>query len=75
MKLVITNLSHNQRLLIHDLYYLIIITEGPASSLFQKEYYELMKVALAPGGIVCAQGIYWNRILLDRTDGANNIDM
>jgi len=39
----------------------VIITDssdpiGPASSLFQKKYYELMKKALKPGGIVCSQG-------------------
>lgn len=30
---------------------------GPASSLFEKSYYELMKNALRPGGIVCCQGM------------------
>ncbi|XP_035697345.1 spermidine synthase-like [Branchiostoma floridae] len=39
----------------------IIITDssdpiGPAEALFQKSYYELMKEALRPGGIVCTQG-------------------
>ncbi|GFO09987.1 spermidine synthase [Plakobranchus ocellatus] len=39
----------------------VIITDssdpiGPASSLFEKKYYELMKSALKPGGIVCSQG-------------------
>lgn len=39
----------------------VIITDssdpiGPASSLFQKKYYELMKQALKPQGIVCSQG-------------------
>ncbi|XP_005100180.2 spermidine synthase [Aplysia californica] len=39
----------------------VIITDssdpiGPASSLFQKQYYELMKKALKPGGLVCSQG-------------------
>ena len=29
---------------------------GPASSLFQKSYYELVKNALRPGGISCSQG-------------------
>ena len=29
---------------------------GPANTLFQKEYYSLMKKALRPGGIVCTQG-------------------
>lgn len=29
---------------------------GPAESLFQKPYYELMKCALKPGGIICTQG-------------------
>lgn len=39
----------------------VIITDssdpvGPASSLFEKSYFELMKQALRPGGIVCSQG-------------------
>jgi len=39
----------------------VIITDssdpiGPAASLFQKKYYELMKKALKPGGLVCSQG-------------------
>ncbi|KAK2175593.1 hypothetical protein NP493_720g00014 [Ridgeia piscesae] len=39
----------------------VIITDssdpiGPASSLFQKSYYELVKNALRPGGISCSQG-------------------
>lgn len=29
---------------------------GPAISLFQESYFELMKKALKPGGIVCSQG-------------------
>uniref|UniRef100_T1GJI1 PABS domain-containing protein n=1 Tax=Megaselia scalaris TaxID=36166 RepID=T1GJI1_MEGSC len=43
----------------------VIITDssdpvGPAISLFQESYYELMKNALRPGGIVCSQGgTYW----------------
>ncbi|KAK3599595.1 hypothetical protein CHS0354_035836 [Potamilus streckersoni] len=41
--------------------YDVIITDssdpvGPASSLFQKSYYELMKAALKPDGILCCQG-------------------
>ncbi|XP_006812014.1 spermidine synthase-like [Saccoglossus kowalevskii] len=39
----------------------VIITDssdpiGPAESLFEKPYYELMKAALKPNGIVCTQG-------------------
>ena len=30
--------------------------EGPAESLFQESYYELMKNALRPNGVVCCQG-------------------
>jgi spermidine synthase len=30
--------------------------EGPAEALFEKSYYELMKCALKPKGIVCCQG-------------------
>lgn len=43
----------------------VIITDssdpiGPAVSLFQESYYELMKNALRPEGIVCSQGgSYW----------------
>jgi len=45
----------------HKAQFDVIITDssdpiGPASSLFQKEYYALMKKALKPGGIVCSQG-------------------
>lgn len=33
---------------------------GPAVSLFQKSYFELMQQALRPGGIVCSQaGTVW----------------
>ncbi|CRK99888.1 CLUMA_CG013191, isoform A [Clunio marinus] len=39
----------------------VIITDssdpiGPAVSLFQESYFELMKKALRPGGIICSQG-------------------
>lgn len=39
----------------------VIITDssdpvGPAVSLFQESYFELMKKALKPGGIICSQG-------------------
>lgn len=43
----------------------VIITDssdpvGPAESLFQESYFELMRKALKPGGIVCSQGgTYW----------------
>lgn len=43
----------------------IIITDssdpvGPAVSLFQENYYQLMKNSLRPGGIICSQGgSYW----------------
>uniref|UniRef100_A0A336MFX1 CSON014291 protein n=1 Tax=Culicoides sonorensis TaxID=179676 RepID=A0A336MFX1_CULSO len=43
----------------------VIITDssdpiGPAVSLFQESYFELMRKALKPGGIVCSQGgTYW----------------
>lgn len=45
----------------HQANFDVIITDssdpvGPASSLFEKSYYELMKKALKPGGIVCTQG-------------------
>ena len=41
--------------------YDVIITDssdpvGPAESLFGEKFYELMKTALRPGGIVCTQG-------------------
>lgn len=29
---------------------------GPAASLFQQSYFELLRKALKPGGIVCSQG-------------------
>ncbi|XP_076472542.1 spermidine synthase-like isoform X2 [Babylonia areolata] len=39
----------------------VIITDssdpiGPACSLFEERYYQLMKEALAPGGVICSQG-------------------
>lgn len=43
----------------------VIITDssdpiGPAESLFQESYYELMRKALKPGGVVCSQGgTFW----------------
>ncbi|XP_076451826.1 spermidine synthase-like [Babylonia areolata] len=45
----------------HENTYDVIITDssdpiGPASSLFEKRYYELMKKALKPGGVLCSQG-------------------
>lgn len=45
----------------HQAEFDVIITDssdpvGPAESLFQKPYYELMKCALKPGGIICTQG-------------------
>ena len=39
----------------------IYIIKGPAASLFQESYYDLLKNALRPNGIVCCQG---NTILL-----------
>ncbi|KAI5632368.1 spermine/spermidine synthase domain-containing protein [Phthorimaea operculella] len=48
----------------------VIITDssdpvGPAVSLFQENYFALMKSALRPGGIVCSQaGTIWNDIEL-----------
>ncbi|KAK7093753.1 spermidine synthase-like isoform X2 [Littorina saxatilis] len=45
----------------HEGTYDVIITDssdpiGPASSLFEKRYYEFMKKALRPGGVLCSQG-------------------
>lgn len=46
----------------------VIITDssdpvGPAETLFQESYFELMRKALRPGGIVCSQGgTYWTDI-------------
>ena len=34
----------------------IIILAGPASSLFEKSYYELMSTALKPDGLLACQG-------------------
>ncbi|XP_068632303.1 spermidine synthase [Battus philenor] len=48
----------------------VIITDssdpvGPAVSLFQEDYFALMKSALKPNGIVCSQaGTFWNDINL-----------
>lgn len=39
---------------------LLYFVTGPAVSLFQKSYFELMQQALRPGGIVCSQaGTVW----------------
>ena len=39
------------------LYYLLFIFPlGPAESLFKESYYELMKRALKPDGLLCCQG-------------------
>ncbi|XP_050533014.1 spermidine synthase [Daktulosphaira vitifoliae] len=52
----------------HEAYYDVIITDssdpiGPAVSLFQKSYFELMKKALRPGGIVCSQAdTFWGHL-------------
>lgn len=36
---------------------------GPAASLFRKPYFELMKRALRPGGIVCSQAdTFWGHL-------------
>ncbi|XP_054725397.1 spermidine synthase isoform X2 [Anastrepha obliqua] len=49
----------------HENEFDVIITDssdpvGPAVSLFQENYYQLMKKSLRPGGIVCSQGgTYW----------------
>lgn len=51
----------------------VIITDssdpvGPAASLFQENYFTLMKSALRPGGMVCSQaGTIWNDIELVTT--------
>ena len=49
----------------HKEHFDVIITDssdeiGPAESLFKESYFQLMKNALRPGGIVCSQGsTYW----------------
>lgn len=53
--------------------YDVIITDssdpdGPAETLFQEEYYQLMKKALKPNGIICSQGeCLWLHLDLIRT--------
>ena len=34
----------------------LFFSAGPAECLFEQPYYEKMKKALKPGGIICAQG-------------------
>uniref|UniRef100_T1JHS3 Spermidine synthase n=1 Tax=Strigamia maritima TaxID=126957 RepID=T1JHS3_STRMM len=51
----------NQFMSRHQNEFDVIITDssdpiGPAETLFQKSYYEQMKKALRPGGIICSQG-------------------
>lgn len=41
----------------------LLLFSGPAISLFQKSYFELMKQALRPGGIVCSQAdTFWGHL-------------
>ena len=35
-----------------------VFLQGPAKSLFEKPYFEKMKAALRPGGIICSMGTY-----------------
>lgn len=45
------------------LFFVSIVYLGPAVSLFQKSYFELMKRALRPGGIVCSQAdTFWGHL-------------
>ena len=37
-------------------HYLIFVQIGPAASLFQESYFQLLRQALKPRGIVCSQG-------------------
>lgn len=66
---IITDSSDPIGLLTHDLIEYSLVSNfcvsslvsnnfflGPAVSLFQESYFELMKKALRPGGIVCSQG-------------------
>lgn len=46
----------------------VIIPWGPAESLFQQGYYELMKKALKPDGILCCQGTQLSLTFLFLTD-------
>jgi len=51
----------NRFMSLHENEFDVIITDssdpiGPAESLFQQSYYEQMKRALRPGGIICSQG-------------------
>ena len=48
--------------------YDVIITDssdpvGPAESLFQESFYDLLNKALRPGGFVCCQGMYTTQSL------------
>lgn len=40
----------------HTQWRVIVVILGPAVSLFEENYFALMKKALKPGGIVCSQG-------------------
>ena len=35
-----------------------VFLQGPAKSLFERPYFEKMKAALRPGGIICSMGTY-----------------
>lgn len=41
--------------------------EGPAESLFQKPYFELLYQALREGGVITTQGCSWPFLSLSRT--------
>ena len=45
-------LNSTSSFVIHHLF----VHLGPAESLFQESYYELMKTALKPDGLLCCQG-------------------
>jgi len=64
----------------HAMYDVIIVDSsdpvGPAESLFKPEFYEAMRDALNPGGIICTQGeCIWLHLELIRTviDACRNI--
>ena len=53
----VTILESEERMVEENCVIYLFVCSGPASVLFEKSYYELMKAALRSGGIICSQGI------------------
>ena len=54
----VTTWESEERMVEENCVIYLFVCSGPASVLFEKSYYELMKAALRSGGIICSQGIW-----------------